>query len=1139
MRKNLVLTPLMAFIASGCGALVAQDFTTAVLSGRVTSQDGTPLQGVRVQLSSPALLQTRQTVTAADGQFRVPLLPGGEYNITYSLNGYVTRRLSLRIVAGQTINGSTRLTSIAAQETTVEITATAGIAQVDKTDTVVQTTLSAEYMRQLKTVNDLSSLGQLIPGVNTNDGGRFRVRGGTAGGVKIIMDGQSAMEASGGYFGSTAQLPQDLIESVAVLQSPTNARYGNTDGGIVSMVTSKGSNSFSGTFRITGLRRSFWGVTDRGYLTRDGFLNSVPTPSNDNLARNYEYTLQGPIWKDYITFAYAGRITPPREGTDTWNRGQWTDRSRGPLPEDQVGLYYQDPTNGLVIRRSELGSLQDPFGVFGTKYQTLYNHFSVYAQITPNHQLDYSYRDSITTDSPRSPRNGSNSREILQGDSDDEISRFWTIGYKGIIGNAGILEIRHGYNSTGWLQTGVNDISTRVYTIASVVPIAGTYSNNNWVINNYSNNDPTNFRASGYVDYALNTNDGIRSHTFGGRDDVGRGADFGTLATTVNYQQLFQTEYGTHLIDVGFQNDKFRNNSMGPRAADFIAAGQTPKNLTAADFYNPNGVRIDPADYANRFIVFNVYGATLGDIDPYGINRYIANNPGTSLTANTRLFDGQPIGGGQASRVANFLPRVNVNFGEGSPGFYTQMRSYYVNDLWTVNDRHSVMLGLRMDNWKFWDATRDIHSYSKITPRFDYKWDIHGDQSRLASLSFAQYHNQHRNQTFGQFVVPIRPHSGTRYWNQSNPNGNPNAPYLVTYEQFTDLSNYGDLYSPNYRSLDSSEIDPNWKSPTSTEFAVAFARNLSNGGSWKLTLVKRSWSDLSDAFLGDIYTTPSGQKQNKTLLKNTDVWERDYSGVEFEWHVPVTKRLVFAGSYTYARLMSNENNNSDGSDGGTGYAWFSTTANAADLFDQFWPREVWAYKTPRQMEHNFKFQLIQDLSLGNLKSTVALYGNWQSATYSIRSFAQYTGLQIIPGVNEYTYGGAGQNTNNLTVGRNIPINIASGADSWYTSLRYNLDMPLYKKLIWFMTVDIWNPFNHRGKQFSSTGTGPDSRGQIYLVDLVQLNANGTTSIIGAKNGPLGPYNGVWRSDGNVNGLYRDYSGGGGGRSLTVQTGLRF
>jgi len=1137
--RNLVLTPLIALLASGGGALMAQDFTTAVLTGRVTSQDGAPLQGVRVLIQSPALLQTRQATTDASGQFRVPLLPNGEYTATYTLNGYVSRKLTLRLIAGQVINGSTTLKSLAVQEETVVITATSGNAQIDKTDTIVQTSFSADYLRQLRSPNALVDLGGLVPGVNSNNAESFRVRGGSQGSVKILTDGQSSMEASGGYFGSTAMIPQDLVESVAVLQSPTNARYGNSDGGIVSMVTSKGSNTFRGTFRVTRLRRDFWGTTDRGYMDRTGQLGGIPNASDDDIRRNMEYTISGPIWKDRLTFAYAGKLEPMWNSNGGWGR-LWGDRTNGPRPQDPVGLYFKD-TNGLVIRRSELGSLQDPYGMYKYGGGSTYNHFSLYAQITQNHQVEYSYRDNTARYGPESPSNAG-SREVLPNDYYEEPSRFWTMAYKGIIGAYGLLEIRTGYNLTGWLQTSVGSRGHRVRTIPTVVPISGTYDNNNWVINNYSNNDPANFRASGYVDFGLNTNDGSAEHTFGGRNDVGSGAAGGTASTTVNYQHNLSTAMGSHLFDVGVQNDKFDWRNTMQVAEDFYVPGQLPYHMTAADFYNPNGVSLTQSmidqNYAGKFIVWNVRDATLGDLDRYGIEKYMANNPGSPLNANTKIWDDRNLS--IMGRVTLFNPRVRRRFGEGSDKFYTQMRSFYANDLWTVNDNHSVMLGVRFDNWNFWDRTQKIHSYTKPTLRFDYKWDIHGDQSRLVSVSFAQYHNNNYNAIFSRFVSRPQTDSETRYWTKPGPGGT-NGPYLVGYDELTNLANYELVDGQQSLSPKTSKVDPNWKAATTDEISVGFSRNLSTGGFWKLTFVRRVWSDLYDIFYdpAETFINDSGVKQLKMYLKNTDVWERTYTSAEVEWHVPITQRFTFAGNYTYARLMSNESGTSSGtnlihSSGG------DLTFNLAAHWDQFWPRKLWGPVYNRQSDHYFKFQLIQDLSLGNVKSTVALIGGWTSAGYGTRDFNHAIGFPIIPGIMDTNYN-ISQPYTNLTVGRGLPINLITGADSWYTTMRYNLDMPLVRKLVWFTTVVMDNPFNHRGKQFSRPGATVDTAAsRIYDVDMIRLDASGNPYVTIAANGPLGPYNGVWRGDVGVGDGYRyDYRGRMGNRVMSVQTGLRF
>jgi hypothetical protein len=277
------------------------------------------------------------------------------------------------------------------------------------------------------------------------------------------------------------------------------------------------------------------------------------------------------------------------------------------------------------------------------------------------------------------------------------------------------------------------------------------------------------------------------------------------------------------------------------------------------------------------------------------------------------------------------------------------------------------------------------------------------------------------------------------------------------------------------------------------------------------------------------------------ILKNTDVCERTYTGAEVEWHVPVTQRFTFAGNYTYARLMSNESSTTSGD-----YLIHSSTKdwelpfNMAAHWDKFWPRKLWAPVYNRQSDHNFKFQLIQDLSLGNVKSTVALIGGWSSAGYGVRDFYHTVGFPIIPGIMDANYN-TSQPYINLAASRWIPINLITGADSWYTTMRYNLEMPLVRKLAWFLTVVMDNPFNHRGKQFSRPGAGVDGTpSRIYDVDLFRLNASGNPELAVAANGPLGPYNGVWRGDVGVGDGYRyDYRNRMGGRIMSVQTGLRF
>ena len=58
---------------------------TATVSGRVVSADGLSLPGVTVTVTSANLLGERVLVTSENGDYIVPLLPPGDYTITFEL----------------------------------------------------------------------------------------------------------------------------------------------------------------------------------------------------------------------------------------------------------------------------------------------------------------------------------------------------------------------------------------------------------------------------------------------------------------------------------------------------------------------------------------------------------------------------------------------------------------------------------------------------------------------------------------------------------------------------------------------------------------------------------------------------------------------------------------------------------------------------------------------------------------------------------------------------------------------------------------------------------------------------------------------------------------------------------------------
>jgi len=1127
MRKNLVITPLMVLLAAG--AAFAQDTSTAVMTGRVTAaEDGRPLQGVRVLIESPALLGVRNAVTDANGQFRTPLLPNGDYTVTYTFNGYLTRRVTLRLIAGQTGSANARLSAIGAQEEVVEIIGRA--AQVDKTDTIVQTSFDANTLEKI-VGRSLNAVGALAPGLNTSDlttQGTINIRGGTGKSTKLLLNGSSLTEMYGGYVYGNFSMP-DLIESMAVIQSPINARYGNTDGGIISMVSARGSNTFTGTFRVTGLNRSYWSIHDHGYERRDGTLGISTVSTTDALNKSYYVSLQGPLWKDRITFTYGGRLYPTTyDARTSANVGDGTiwntpyDR-----PDNAVGTFFQQrnpdlPGYGDVIRKPEMYVQNTPTSAFYRSTSSTYNQFSVYGQITPLHQVEYNYTQYTLT------YKGAGHNWVYEDgpwNQEGQDQQFWNAAYKGVIGSSGVLEARVGrYYNSFWFGDQVNHWPIRSLVMRSRNPINPGGDINDF--NNYYSNGLVGPMASSGS--ALLTNNTNFNPYPGFRNQLGNGqnVDFFDAGTNtsyvVNYQHILNTGLGTHIIDVGYQSDNYnwlKKAGGPPRFYD--SPGRIAYDLTATDIWNAHGNPSAPASmYAGKFIVFNVPTARLSDVDPWAVERYQLNDIYYMNQSTGRLNAPYTDTGIQG------LPRMLERFGPEGGDFDGNMSSYYINDLWSINDHHSVMVGVRFDNFKVSDETREFLSYSQPTFRFEYKWDIHGDQSRVVNASWAQFHSMQPVGLFRSLVTSRLGHNRYRFWDKGTA-----VPYLVDLEQVLDINNYGKVQLETFSGF-SYAVESDWKAPISTEIQVGMRRNLSSGGSYKATFVYRTWENDFDFFPGELFTAPNGSTQIRRVLRNAEGYERKYTGVELEWDLPIHKRLSVGGSYTFNRLMSSVPSRTD--EAGSNNTGDNPAMNLDFYWDSLVPggRDAWRPSRLLNPEHYFKFYLLFDLTSGKVQSSLAFNGsytsgvpyqdgfNWQYGfpyeyypelmTNGAGSAAQHGGI---------TSGGSAQFSDTVFV----PINnISTYQDTWGLTARYMLTVPLVRKLSWFAIINISSPFNHRGLSDNFRPTGANTAIRPY-----NITGGGTASNV---------YNGVWRANDDFLSLYQVRQGG---RSISVETGLRF
>ena len=289
-----------AFLVLAAGFLQAQRLTGKV-TGVVTDEQGAPLPGVMVEISSPVLMGgVHAQVTAGDGHYRFINLPPGTYRIVFKLEGFQTVEQPNLIVS---LN-STVTQDISLKQATLEeqVTVTAATPVVDVTKSALSTTYAKEALEKLpfnrSTYFDIVNQTAGFATSHGESSSRFTAYGSNSEENAMYMDG---VDLSNPEIGTAWSWPvPDMFEEVEITGIGAEAEYGNFAGAVVNIVTKSGGNRFSGSAGYYGQYKSLTGDNNPvpyNEQTGEGFYSFNRVKWYD-----YVFTLGGPILKDKIWF---------------------------------------------------------------------------------------------------------------------------------------------------------------------------------------------------------------------------------------------------------------------------------------------------------------------------------------------------------------------------------------------------------------------------------------------------------------------------------------------------------------------------------------------------------------------------------------------------------------------------------------------------------------------------------------------------------------------------------------------------------------------------------------------------------------------------------------------------------------------
>lgn len=280
----LVLLTMMTFPAA------AQSPTTGELQGVVRDSDGALVSAAGVSVSDDSVGLVRTTVTDALGQYRVLLLPPGDYSIRFEAEGFGERAFSgIRVTVGQiaTFNASLEVGAVAEA---IEVSGAPALVEAERSQ--LANTLQLEPIANLPIDRrDYLTFAQLAPGVVDTealaDNADFRTKQTPSTGLSfagsngrrnsVTMDGGEMINASGGV---RSTISQEGVQEFQINRSNYRAELGSASGGAINIITKSGTNDLNGSLFGFFRHQSFDAADPFARVLQAGDLTRVKPPAD-------------------------------------------------------------------------------------------------------------------------------------------------------------------------------------------------------------------------------------------------------------------------------------------------------------------------------------------------------------------------------------------------------------------------------------------------------------------------------------------------------------------------------------------------------------------------------------------------------------------------------------------------------------------------------------------------------------------------------------------------------------------------------------------------------------------------------------------------------------------------------------------
>jgi hypothetical protein len=383
-HKHLLCWFLTAALILLTAAQLFGQLEAGKISGTVRDAAGAVIPGATISVKSAATGAERTVQTGGIGQYQIPALTPGKYEVSITSQGFKTFRTSVEVTVGgsATLDAQLQVGETSAVVEVVGESATEVNTQTQEISQLIDTQQMAQLPSLTRNAYDFVALsGNVSNGDSTSNaqgnnnlqgngqglttrGVGFSINGQRESGTEILLDGAENVGVFNVAVGQ--DIPIDAVQEYSIVTNNFSPEYGRAAGGVVNVTTKAGTNNFHG---------SAWEYNRLSAYTANTFANdaanaaagSIVDPKSIYTRNQFGYLIGGPIIKNKLFISQSTEWTRVRSAAT--ESEEILDPSFLSLLPANTQAYFAKygtgafPASGAVTTAGQLAAAGSPIGL--------------------------------------------------------------------------------------------------------------------------------------------------------------------------------------------------------------------------------------------------------------------------------------------------------------------------------------------------------------------------------------------------------------------------------------------------------------------------------------------------------------------------------------------------------------------------------------------------------------------------------------------------------------------------------------------------------------------------------------------------------------------------------------------------------